>query len=270
MRNFIAILCLMLPLSVLAQERYSVYSCNNDAYIYNYETNKWESASKGTRLTLETIVNIGDSEGFQVLDSQTHRIYSCVKSGRQTIKSLISKATKKSNSTLGNFNKQVVSNISTSRSFNKIYSTYGVTTRGDGELTFADTLYYSIYQGISSADISDALCLQEHRNTDSTVTFAIVNNTGEQYFVNLVYGNNSQLRSCFEDNAGDNCAFIVSPNSSLNLAGFSFMPSDEGNKYYLIASQRKFSLASIKNSLQYMVPPDFSAASDLVYVIPSK
>ena len=270
MRKVIMILCLILPLSVIAQERYSVYSSNSDTFVYNNETKSWESASKGTTLSLESIVNVGDKGEFQVLDSQTQRIYSSVKTGKQTIQSLISKATKKSNSTLGNFNKQVASNISTSRSFNKIYSTYGVTTRGDGELTFADSLYYSIYKGINSLDVPELVYFQESLNADSTISFTVVNNTEELYFVNVVYGNNSKLSPCFDENIGREYALIVSPNSSLSLTGFSFMPANDGSRYYLIASKRRFSLALVKNSLQYMMQPDFSAESEFLYVIPAK
>lgn len=269
-RALITLIFIVFSLSALAQGRYVVYDCGQGARIFRNESRSWDDIKKGETLQENTLLHIRRQGLVKILDKTTNRVYSNVKTGRQSVSSLIQASSKSANSTFGNLNRQLARNVRNSDHRGRYYSTYGATTRGDGEVSFADSLYYSIFHGISNQAFANQLRLDEILNNDGTVSFSVTNESDESYYVTVVSGDSSHLTFCFDDSLYGVDVIPVLPHSTADLRSYKFVVPSGNDSYYLIAAQREFWTEPLKNALRYMVAPDYSADAELVKVIPAK
>ncbi len=269
-RVLLTLIFIALSLSLSAQGRYTVYDCGSGARVFRTDSRSWAAVTKGEALQENTVLHIRQKGAIKILDNSTRRIYTNVKTGKQSVSSLIQASTKSSNSTFGNLNRQIAKNVKNSDHRGRYYSTYGATTRGEGEVTYADSLYYAIFKGLSTPSSPEHLRLDVSHNDDGTVSFMVKNESEVPYYVTILYGGTSNLFPCLEETIPGTDVIPVAPHSSANLLSYKFMAPSGGDDYYLIASRCEFWTEPIKNALRYMTPPDYSADSHLVQVISSE
>ena len=269
-RALITLIFIVFSLAAFAQERYVVYDCGPDARIFRSSTRAWDALVKGESLQENTVLHVRQKGALKILDKDTRRIYSNAKTGKQTVSSLIKASAKSSYSTFGNLNRQLAKNVKNSDHRGRYYSTYGATTRSEGELSYADSLYFDIYRGIHETASPETLRLVETKDLDGSVSFTVINDSDTRYYVTIIYGNESHLEPVLSEGIFGADVIPVSPRSSANLLSYKFIAPTGSNKYFLIASSREFWMEPLKNALRYMVAPDYSADAELVKVIPAK
>ena len=267
-RALLILLLILSTLSMYAQKEYVVYDCAPGVKVYRTESGTWDLLSKGETLNENELLSIKQKGSVKILDKSTRRIYNNVKTGKQSVASLIKASSKSANSTFGNLNRQLAKNVKNSDHRGKYYSTYGATTRGyEDDLTFTDSLYFAIYNGIHNQMPSELLDLKQLVKPDGTVSFVISNKSDDLYYATIVYGNGSHIETCFDLAIWGSDVIPIGPHSTADLQSYGFCsPSEEGG-YYLIASKREFWMEPLHNALRYMSCPDYEADSGLVLVI---
>ena len=267
-RTVVSLIIILISLTMYAQKEYVVYDCSPSVRVFRVDSRTWEPLCKGEALLGNDILNIREKGTVKILDNSTRRIYNNVKAGKQSVSSVVKASSKSSNSVFGNLNRQLANNVKNSDHREKYYSTYGAAMRGyEDNLTFTDSLYYAIYNGINNQIPSEQLKLQETINPDGSVSFSVVNYSEDIYYVTLLYGDNSCLEVCFDsDNLRTN-VIPISPHSTVDFRSFRFSPSTDNRNYYLLASRREFWTEPLQNALRYMMQPDFEADSGFVLVI---
>ena len=252
-----------------AQKEYFVYDCAPGARGFCADTKTWTPLTKGETVHENDILHVRQKGTVKILDNNTRRIYTNVKTGKQSVSSLIKASAKRANSSFGNLNRQLVKNVKNSDHREKYYSTYGATMRGyNDDITFADSLYYAVYHGINNIYLSELIQLKESIDSDGTVSFSIINNSDVLYYATVVYGNKSRLELCLDADILGTDVFPIEPHSTANLQSFGFSPASSDCLYYLLASKREFWVEPLKPAIRYMVQPDYDADPDLLLVIP--
>ena len=270
-RLLILIAGILLPLvATMAQGHYTVYECQQGSRIYRSSARAWDDLKKGESVDANTLVNPRKKGAVRILDNDTRRIYSNVKTGRQTVAALISSSSKNANATFGNLNRQLANNVKSSDHRGRYYSTYGATTRGDEELTFTDSLYFAIYHGVRTGTTNDCLKFIAQESGPGSVGFVVVNDSDAPYFITIARGNQENLTFCFDADLYGVDVIPVLPHTTANLTGYVFAAPAEGDQFYLIASPREFWVEPLKNAVRYMNPPEFSADKELVTVVLAK
>ena len=270
MRRIVLLLLIFLPMVSYAQGKYSVYRCVEDVKVYNNGSRTWLPVEKGDVLEGYDLVEVPVKQGLHVLESGSNRIYANVKAGEYTVSAIIEKSEKDANSTFKNMNRQIVKNVAKSGQ-GKGYSTYGMTTRGlSDDLTYADSLYYSIYKTIRENTAEEDLSIKKIVNDDATISFVVENNSDSILYVSVVYGNSSHLSLCLEDGLVECSSIPLQSNEILDLTSIKFIEPLTGDDYYVIASEREFDLSPLKTRLSYMREPDFTAAEDLIIMSTAK
>ena len=255
---------------MFAQKEYVVYDCSPGVKAYRVQSKTWTPLTKGETLQEDDLLNVRQKGTVKILDKNTRRIYSNVKTGKQPVSSLIKTSAKSANSSFGNLNRQLAKNVKNSDHREKYYSTYGATMRGyNDDVTFTDSLYYAIFNGIDKINSSGLIRIEEIDNSDGTVSFSIVNESDDLYYATVVYGSRSRLDPCFDADIQGVDVFPIDPHSVANFQSFGFSPAADGSNYYLIASKREFWLEPLKPAIRYMVQPDFEADPEIVLVIPA-
>ena len=267
-RALLFLLLILSSLSMYAQKKYVVYDCAPGVKVYRTESGTWDLLSKGETLNENELLSIKQKGTVKILDKSTRRIYNNVKTGKQSVASLIKASSKSANSTFGNLNRQLAKNVKNSDHRGKYYSTYGATIRGyeDG-LTFTDSLYFAIYNGIHNQMPSELLDLKQIINSDGTVSFVISNKSEDLFFATIVYGNGSRIETCLDSAVFGSDVIPIGPHSTADLRSYGFCKSSEDCSYYLIASKREFWTEPLHNALRYMSCPDYEADPNLVLVI---
>ena len=268
-RCFVSFLLIFFSLTVFAQKEYVVYDCAPDAKVFRVDTKTWAPLVKGETLNENDLILVKKKGMVKILDNGTRRIYSNVKTGKQPVSLLIKASAKSANSSFGNLNRQLAKNVKNSDHREKYYSTYGATMRGyNDDITFADSIFYAVFQGIKSLRPSELIQLKESIDSDGTVSFSIVNDSDDLYYATVVYGNKSRLEPCFDADIQGTDVIPIEPHSTANLQSFGFSPASGDCLYYLLASKREFWMEPLKPAIRYMVQPDFDADPDLLLVIP--
>lgn len=269
-RIIISLLPLLFSLTLFAQKVYVVYECAPDVKAYRVDSKAWVPLAKGEALQENDILNIRHKGTVKILDNSTRRIYSNVKTGKQPVSSLIKASAKSANSSFGNLNRQLAKNVKNSDHRQKYYSTYGATMRGySDDISFTDSLYYSVYSQINNMSPADFIRLKESVNPDGSVSFSIVNDSDDLYYATVVYGSKSQLVPCFDADILGTDVLPIEPHTTANLHSYGFSPASNNCCYFLVASRHEFWTMPLIPSLRYMVQPDFDADPELVLVIPA-
>lgn len=256
MKRIILLLCTFLPILASAQSKFSVYRSVED--VVRYEDNLRYPVQKGDLLSEKDLIEVPIKQGIHILEKETNRIYTNVKVGKQTVGAIIDKSEKDANSTFTNLNRQISKNIA-KNSHGQGYSTYGMTTRGlSDELTFADSLYYSIYTGVNNVNENDIVLMKKIVNEDQTVSFMIDNTSSKVMYVSILYGNPSRLTICLDGVLSESGAIPVLPYSTLDLTSYKYIDAETNECYYLISSDKMFDMSYIKSKLLYMRAPDFT------------
>ena len=271
MRRVLILICLLVSIVSNAQVKYSIHRCEGKVWTYDANSNSWSRASSGDVLDLKTVIDVPAKDGVQIFESTSNRIYSNTKAGKQTVASLIEKSEKNATSTFANLNRQIIKNV-TKAGQGKTYSTYGMTTRGLSEgVTLVDSLYYAIYMNFQEeGDDQCGVRLNKITNLDESISFLIDNHENRTLYISLLYGNSSSLSLCLDETLFREGAFALPGNSILDLSSFKFVEPRDGNNYYLVVSEKKFSLLPIKNVLRYMRKPKFTADKGLITVMPTE
>ena len=269
-RSIFSLIILFFSLTMYAQKEYVVYDCAPSVKAFHVDTKTWNPLSKGDTLQENDLLQIRQKGSVKLLDNSTRRIYSNVKTGKQTVASVIKASAKSADSTFGNLNRQLAKNVKNSDHRGKYYSTYGATMRGyEDDLSFTDSLYFAIFNGINNQSAPVFLQLRETVNSDGTVSFLIENDSDSLYYVTIVYGNSTRLVACFNSEIYGTDVIPVEPHSSVNLQSFGFSAPAVDNGYFLIASIREFWTEPLQSALRYMMKPDYEADPNLVSVIPA-
>jgi hypothetical protein len=255
MKRIILLLCTFLPILASAQSKFSVYRSVED--VVRYEDNLRYPVQKGDLLSERDLIEVPVKQGIHILEKETNRIYTNVKAGKQTVGAIIDKSEKDANSTFTNLNRQISKNIA-KNSQGKGYSTYGMTTRGlSDELTFVDSLYYSIYTCVNNILDNDVISMKKIVNEDETISFMIDNTGSKVIYVSILYGNPSHLTICLDGVLSESGAVPIPPHSTLDLSSYRYIEPDTHAGYYLVSSDNMFDLSYIKSRLLYMRAPDF-------------
>lgn len=265
MKRIILLLSIFLPFMAFSQSKFSVYKSVENVILYDND-NLHHPVKKGDLLNEKDLIEVPVKNGIHILEKATNRIYTNIKAGKQTVGEVIAKSEKDANSTFANLNRQIVKNIS-KNNHGKGYSTYGMTTRGlSGDLTYADSLYFAIYNTIHDMKPVDYLTLEKKSNDDGTVSFLIENNGENVIYVSLLYGNSTHLSICLEEGFAECSSIPLPSNSILDLTSLKFIEPLTGEEYYVVASDKEFDLSPIKTMLRYMREPDFSADPALISI----
>ncbi len=269
-RSIISLIILLFSLTMYAQKEYVVYDCDPNVKVFHVDTKTWDPLSKGETLRENDLLQIRQKGSVKLLDNSTRRIYNNVKTGKQSVASVVKASAKSADSTFGNLNRQLAKNVKNSDHRGKYYSTYGATMRGyEDDLSFTDSLYYAIFNGINNQLHPECLQLKKTINSDGTVSFLIVNDSDSLYYVTIVYGNSTRIIACFDSDIYGTDVMPIEPHSSANLHSFGFSAPADDCGYYLVASKREFWTEPLQSALRYMMKPDYEADPDLVSVIPA-
>ncbi len=139
----------------------------------------------------------------------------------------------------------------------------------EDDLSFTDSLYFAIFNGINNQSAQVFLQLRETVNSDGTVSFLIENNSDSLYYVTIVYGNSTHIVACFDSEIYGTDVMPIEPHSTANFQSFGFSAPAADSGYYLVASKREFWTEPLQSALRYMMKPDYEADPNLVSVIPA-
>ncbi|MDE6786960.1 MAG: hypothetical protein K2J46_07980 [Muribaculaceae bacterium] len=248
------VLCAVI-LAFQASAAYKIYKVKGDVSIKS-KNGKTIKAQRRADVSLTDVVSIPKDGSLEILNSDSHRIYSSVSTGKMSVKSLIDKAEKNAANITRNINKKVMAAVAETGAQKRTgYDAMGMAIHetdfvAGPPVPIPDGMSYLRYLLTDDTD-PDAI----HQNflsiktqsagDDETFNFAIESFIDKPLYYNIISRNNGDnISFCFPKN------HIVAPNSESVVAEYTYLKDNKDKGYVVVASESDFSLDDAKRLLE--------------------
>lgn len=248
------VLCAVI-LALQASASYKIYKVKGDVSIKS-KNGKPVKAQRRADVSLTDVVSIPKDGSLEILNSDSHRIYSSVSTGKMSVKSLINKAEKNAANITRNINKKVMAAVAETGSQKRTgYDAMGIAIHetdfvAGPPVPLPDGMSYLRYLLTDDTD-PDAI----HQNflsiktpsadDDETFNFVIENFIDKPLYFNIISRNNGDnINFCFPKN------LIVAPESESVIAEYTYLKDNKDKGYVVVASEADFSLDDAKRLLE--------------------
>lgn len=227
--------------------------------------NKWQ-AQRRAKVVPSDLLAIPAGGSVDILDSESHRIYSSTKSGKMTVKDLIKKAKDHAANITRNINRKVIDavidNASPKRSS---YDDIGVTLHETDAVLpslvdIPEDMSYLAYL-MSASNDPDSLHqsfislsrinIESDERHEEAFNFAISSSARKPLYFNVIAkGNDNEIRLLLPVNP------IANPQSSTTANEYVFFPDSDTKGYIGIASDSDFSIDDVRHLLDNDYRPE--------------
>ncbi|MDE6561160.1 MAG: hypothetical protein K2K75_07260 [Muribaculaceae bacterium] len=221
---------------------------------------KTVKAQRRATVVADDVLTIPADGSVDILDSETHRIYSSTQTGKMSVKSLMKKAESQAANITRNINRKVISAVADNATQKRSgYDAMGMAIHETDAvvptlINIPDSMSYLTYLLANPTEDDSAhqsfislACRQietEDDNTDGAFNFVLHNSTAQPLYFNIVAKDEEKgLRLFFRRNP------IASPKSDTAVEEYIYIPDNDTEKYVAIASDHNFSLKDVKHLL---------------------
>ena len=218
-------------------------------------------AERRSSVAPDDVLSIPAGGSVDILDSDTHRIYSSTQTGKMTVKSLMKKAESQASNITRNINRKVMSAVADNATQKRSgYDAMGMAIHETDAvvptlINIPDSMSYLSYLLEDPAESDSAhqsfislACRQieqEGDTPDGAFNFVLHNSTGQPLYFNIVEKDEKKgLRLFFRRNP------IASPKSDTAVEEYIYIPDSDTERYVAIASDHNFSLKDVKHLLK--------------------
>lgn len=212
------------------------------------------------------IISIPSGASVDILDTDSHRIYSSTKSGDMTVARLIDDAKKESSSIIRNTNKTLLSAVADNAE-TKV-SGFGATGLSRHQTDGVLSGLTALPDGVSLLsylmnfpddkeydDVADVILMRRaYEDGDDSFNFAVFNTLDTPLHINVIdqKPSDGKIRFYFDENP------VVASRKQSLITQYRFLLSDEDTGYIVIASPAPFSLEDVRKLLS----PSYSPSQD--------
>ena len=222
---------------------------------------KTAKAERRATVAADDVLTIPAGGSVDILDSDTHRIYSSTQTGKMTVKSLMKKAESQASNITRNINRKVIAAVADNAGQKKSgYDALGMAIHETDAvvptlINIPDGMSYLSYLLGDPAEPDSAhqsfvslACRQIEPEDDSlngAFNFVLHNSTAQPLYFNIVVKDEKKgLRLLFRRNP------IASPKSDTAVEEYMYIPANDKEKYVAVASDHNFSLKDVKHLLR--------------------
>ncbi len=251
----IACAALLAPKATAALQ---IYKTKGDVTVKS--KNKTIKAQRRAEVAADDDLIIPAGGSVEILDTETHRIYSSTKTGKMSVKSLIKKAESQASNITRNINRKVISAVSDNAGQKRSgYDAMGMAIHETDavvptlinippDMSYLAYLLGNPAEADSAHQSFIALSRQPIEDTDGdsdgAFNFVMHNSRNNPLYFNIVAKDeDSGVRLFFRRNP------IAAPKSDTRVEEYTFIPSGEAQRYVAIASEHNFSLDDVKHLL---------------------
>lgn len=235
-----------------------IYKVKGDVYVTSGK--KSMKAERRAAVAETDIMTIPDGGSVDILDSDSHRIYSSTKTGKMKVKTLIKKAESQANNITRNINRKVMTAVADNAGSKKtgfdamgmaIHETDAVVpilVNIPQDMSYLSYLLESPNEPDSIHQSFISLSYKPIDNNtvdpDGAFNFVVSNSMRKPLFFNiLVRDDKNGVRFLLP------CNPIVAPISDNVADQFTFLPDEETQSYVAIASESNFKIDEVKHLL---------------------
>lgn len=238
-----------------------VYKVKGNVTVKSRKTVK--KAQKRAKVSASDILTIPKGGAVDILDSDTHRIYSSLAPGRMSVKSLMEKAEKHASEITSNINRKVISAVSESANERKRgYDAMGMSIHETDAIAHPPvvvpegTSYLSyLLENISDPDSThqDYIALRKAacEGADDMFNFAVFNSLHEPLYFNIIDQQvGDSIRLYFPQNT------VAAPKTETVASEYRYIDDGTQKGHIVIASDKDFSIEDVKRLLEAGYNPD--------------
>lgn len=252
---------LMMVLAPSSSATLMVYKIKGNVTVKSKATVK--KAQKRAKVSASDILTIPKGGSVDILDSDTHRIYSSLAPGRMSVKTLVANAEKHASEITSNINRKVISAMADNANDRKrSYDAMGMAIHETDAIAHPPvvlpegTSYLSyLLENVSDADSThqDYIALKKVRceGSEEMFNFAVFNSLHEPLYFNIIdqqMGNN--MRFFFPQNA------VAAPKTETVATEYRYVDAPDQKGYIVIASDKDFSIDDVKRLLEAGYNPE--------------
>lgn len=231
-------------------------------------------ATRRTPIGMSDVLTIPAGGSIDILDTDSHRIYSSTKTGKMNVKSLMKKAESQANNITRNINRKVMAAVADNAKTKKTgYDAMGMAIHETDaavptlinipdDMSYLDYLLAGPQETDSAHQSFISLSLKpgenEDQDSETPFNFTLSNSTGHPLYFNVaVKDDENGIRLLFPQNT------IAAPRSDTTAEQFTFLPDKEIQRYVAIASKANFKISDAKHLLE----ADFSPKNNFYFTV---
>lgn len=222
-----------------------------------------KKAQKRAEVKPTDILNIPAGGAVDILDSDTHRIYSSLAPGRMSVKNLMGKAEKHASEITRNINRKVIASIADNANDKRHgYDSMGMAIHETDAIAYPpvalpEGMSYLTYLLENATDTDsthqDYISLKKANcdGSDDMFNFAVFNSLHEPLYFNIIdqqIGDN--IRLYFPQNA------LAAPKTETVASEYRYVDAPSQKGYIVIASDKDFTLEDVRRLLEADYNPD--------------
>lgn len=238
-----------------------IYKIKGDVTVKSKSVVK--KAEKRAIVSASDLLTIPKGGAVDILDSQTHRIYSSLEPGRMSVKSLIDKAEKHASEITRNINRKVISAVAESANEKKRgYDAMGMAIHETDAIAHPPvvlpegTSYLSyLLENVTDSDSTHqdyiALSKSACEGSEDMFNFAVFNSLHEPLYFNIIdHREGEDIQLYFPQNA------IAAPKTETVATEYRYVSEGDPKIYIIVASDKDFTLEEVKRLLEADYNPD--------------
>lgn len=266
----ITILAAMLPRAYAALQ---IYKVKGNVTIKSKA--KTVKAERRATVAPTDLLSIPAGDAVDILDSESHRIYSSIGYGKMTVKTMIEKAESQASDITRNINRKVIAAVADNAANNRnAYEAMGMAIHETDVVVgppvlLPECMTYLSYLIDNSTDpddlhqcrISLRLPLTDPEETDSSFCFAVNNSTDQPLYFNIIEkGIGKDLHFLLPQNP------VAAPKEETVISEYIFIPDSATKGYIAVASDKDFTNDDIWNLLD----PGYEATDEFYLTVFTK
>lgn len=251
MKRFFAVVCVFLPLLVVAQTQtnYEIFKIEGSVSLHRKGINSWENPSPLMGVSIYDTISLAKGGSISILEKNTGRIFISTEIGSMSVGERLKKSEQNNGRLFKTLNNKIIKSLRKENKSHKPYVANAATSRGD---TPSQTVNYDLYDSVSASILQYGVQGNGYNFNDIIVTKEILdngtfgikvkNNCNRLLFFNLMRVHGNDIQQCFYL---DNMDLIPLPSGKdLDLTPFTLY--DNGERYIFFALETNLYLEILK------------------------
>ena len=245
MKRFFIIICIMFPLSAIAQKNYQIKNTQGNVALCHVNEKTWVEAKTLTYVALDDIISFKENSSVTLLEKNTGRVFLSTEPGKVSVKKRLLNAEKSAQSLFAALNSELKKSVMNPNTTHPYVSMAAVTRSSGCDTCPVHTdLYDSVYTNIidflqERINVGSSDIIVE-KTFDQQGTFAITikNNSDKLLYFNVVHITDGHPAICYYF---DDMDFIpLQSGDTVDLTSFPLILGH--GQYTLIASEINLSV----------------------------
>lgn len=247
-KTILILLAALLALSLSAQSRYSVYKTKGTVRICPKSGQDWTDAARNRELQLGDRLQLGERASVTIFDSSNSLLYTYETPGECTVMEAVRSVRDKAGSLTGAVNAEMKRSIE-GRGGESNYGVLGASYRGQGEVSYTDSLAVSLRKLAGAGNDGSQLALTLVQDEDATL-FKIHNQSNLPVFVNVLRVQGGEMTVCLEfDGKAGSEGILLDAGAEIMLEQYPFV-AQEGARYLAFGTVRGYDTRSLQRALR--------------------